>query len=77
MEKLEININEMIGDDGPVPMDLGNFGAHDARTIQRDQDTVTDMSYDDLCAIAWKGWQGGTGAGKKGLNGTGTWYRGK
>ena len=31
MAKLEIIINEMMSDDGPVPMDLGNARAHDAR----------------------------------------------
>ena len=32
MEKLEIIVNEMMADDGPVPMDLGNVGAYDAKT---------------------------------------------
>ena len=35
------------------------------------------MSYEDVCAIAWKGYKGGKGAGKKGPNGSGTWHRGK
>ena len=77
MEKLEIIINEMMADDGPVPMDLGTVGTHDARTTQSDQDASNDMSYDDVCAIAWKGYKAGKGAGKKGPNGAGTWYRGK
>ena len=77
MEKLEIIINEMMADDGPAPMDLGNVGTHDARTTQSDQDASNDMSYDDVCAIAWKGYKAGKGAGKKGPNGAGTWYRGK
>ena len=34
------------------------------------------MSYEDVCAIAWKGYKAGKGAGKKGLSGSGTWHRG-
>ena len=34
MEKLDIIINEMMADDGPVPVDLGNVGTHDARTTR-------------------------------------------
>ena len=60
MEKLKIIINEMMADDGPVPMDLGNVGADDVRTTQSDQDARNDMSYDVVCAIAW---QGPNGAG--------------
>ena len=56
MEKLEI-INEMMADDGPGPLDLGNVGTHDARTTQSDQDTSNDTSHDDVCAIGWKGVQ--------------------
>ena len=59
----------MMADDGPVPMDLGNVGAHDARTTQVDQDASNDMSYDDVCAIAWKVYKAGKGAGKQGPNG--------
>ena len=36
---------------------------HDARTTQCDQDTNNDMSYNDGCAIAWKGYKAGKGAG--------------
>ena len=54
MEKLEIIINEMMAD---VPMGLGNVGTHDARTTQSDQDSSNDMSYEDVCAIAWKGYK--------------------
>ena len=61
----------------PVPMDLGNIGRHDARKTQSDQDASNDTSYDDVCAIAWKGYKAGKRAGKKGQNGAGTWYRGK
>ena len=50
--KLEIIINEMMADDGPVPKDLVNVGTHDARTTHSDQDASNDMSYDDACAIA-------------------------
>ena len=46
-------MNEMMSDDGPVLMDLGNVGTHDARTRQSDQDASNDMSCDDVCAIAW------------------------
>ena len=56
----------MMADDGPVPMDLESVGTHDARATQRDQDASNDMSYDDLCAIAWKGYKAGKGAGKNG-----------
>ena len=77
MKQLEIIINEIMADDGPVPMDLGNVGAHDARTTQSDQDASNDTSYDDVCAIAWKRYTAGKGAGKKGPNAAGTWYRGK
>ena len=28
MEKLEIIVNEVMADDGPTPMDLGNVGAY-------------------------------------------------
>ena len=65
MEKLEIIVNEMMADDGPTPMDLGNVGTHDAKTTQSDSDTGNDMSYEDVCAIAWKGYKAGKGAGKK------------
>ena len=74
--KLEIIINEMT-EDGQVPMHLDKVGTHDARTTQSDQDASNDMSYDDVCAIARKGHKAGQGAGKKGPNGAGTWYRGK
>ena len=43
MEKLEIIINEMMADDGPAPMDLGNVGTHDAKMTQSDSDTSNDM----------------------------------
>ena len=77
MEKLEIIINEMMADDGPTPVDLGNVGAHDARTTQSDPDTTNDMSYEDARAIAWKVYKAGKGAGKKGPNGSGTWHCGR
>ena len=76
MEKLEIIVNEMMADDGPVPMDLG-IGTHDTKMTQNDSDTSNDMSYEDVCAIVWKGYKAGKGAGKKGPNGSGTWHRGK
>ena len=76
-EKLQIIVNEMIGDDGPVPMDLGNVGTHDTKMTQNDSDTSNDMSYEDVCAIAWKGYRAGKGAGKKGPFGSGTRHRGK
>ena len=59
MEKLEIIIHGMIADDGPVPLDLVNLGTHDARTMQCDQDANNDMSYDDICAIAWNDYEAG------------------
>ena len=68
MEKLEIIVNDMMADDGPIPMDLGNVGAYDAKTTQSDSDTSNDMSYEGVCAVAWKGYKAGKGAGKKGPN---------
>ena len=68
MEKVEIIINEMMADDGPTPMDLGNVSGYDTKTTQDDSDTSIDMSYEDMCA---------KGAGKKGPNGSGPWHRGK
>ena len=44
----------MMAADGPVPLDRGNAGTHDAKTTQSDSDTSTDMSYDDVCAVAWR-----------------------
>ena len=58
-------------------MDLENVGVHAVKTTQSDSDTSNDMSYDDVCAIAWKGYKAGKGAGKKGPTGSGTWHRGK
>ena len=77
MEKLEIIINEMMADNGPVPMDLGNVSGHDTKSTQGDSDTSNDMSYEDVCAVAWKWYKTGKGAGKKGPNGLGLWHRGK
>ena len=77
MEKLEIFVNEMMADDGPVPMDLGNVAVRDTKTTQSDSDTSNDMSYEDVCAIASRGDEAGKGAGKKGPNGSGTWHPGK
>ena len=77
VEKLGIIVNEMIADDGPVPMDLGNVGAYDAKMTQSDSDTSNDMPYEDVCAIAWKEYKDGKGAGRQGPNGSGTWHRGK
>ena len=64
MEKLEIIINEMMADDGPVPMDLGNVGTHDTKMTQNDSDASNVMSYEGVCAIAWKGYKSGKGACK-------------
>ena len=49
MEKLEIIVNEMMADDGPVPMDLGNVGMHDGKASQNDLDASNDMSYEEAC----------------------------
>ena len=54
MEKLESIINEMMADDGTVPLDMGNVGTHDAKMTESDSDTSNDMSYEDVCVIAWK-----------------------
>ena len=48
LEKLEIIVNEMMADDGPVPMKLGNVDSHDTKTTQNDSDTSNDMSYEDV-----------------------------
>ena len=78
MEKLEIIINEMMADDGPAPMDLGNVSGHDTKMTQNDSDTGNDMMpYEDVCAIAWKGYRAGNGAGKTGPSGSGSWHRGE
>ena len=69
MEKLEIVIKEMMADDGPVPMDLGNVGTHDVKMTQSDSNTSNDMSHEDVCAIAWKWYKADMATGKKGLNG--------
>ena len=45
----------MMSNDGPTPMDLGNFGAYDAKTTQGDSDTSNDMSYEDVCAMRMDG----------------------
>ena len=63
LEKLEIIVNEMMADEGPVQMELGNVGTHDTKTTQNDSDTSNDMSYEDVCAIAWKGYKAGKRAG--------------
>ena len=39
---------------------------------QNDSDTSNDMSYEDVCDIAWKGYKAGKGAGTKGHHGSGT-----
>ena len=71
MEQLEIIVNEMMADDGPTQTDLGSVGAYDAKTTQSGSDTSNDMSYEDVCAFAWKGYKSRQ---KKGQNG---WHRGK
>ena len=74
-EKIEIIINEMMADDGPVPLDLGKYRYARAKRTQSDSDTSNDMSYEDVCAIAWKRYKAGKGNGKKGSNGPGVWHR--
>ena len=61
-----IIINEMMVDDGPLLVDLGNVGTHDEKKAQSELDTTNDISY-----------EAGKGAGKKGPNGPGVWHRGK
>ena len=56
MEKLEIIIKEMMADDGPIPMDLGSVGVHDAGMMQSDQ--VNEQCH-DMCAIGWNGYKAG------------------
>ena len=60
MAKLEIIVNEMKAHHGPVPMDLGNVGTHGMKMTQSDT-TFNDMSYEDVSAIAWKGYLAGEG----------------
>ena len=55
----------------------GNVSGHDTKSTQGDSDTSNDMSDEDVCAIAWKGYKAGKGAGKKGPNGSGPRHRGK
>ena len=64
----------MMSDERPVPMDLGNVSGHDTKSTQGDSDMSNVMSYEDVCAIAWKGYKAGKGAGKKGLD---EWTSGK
>ena len=59
-----------------MPMDLENVGTHDATATHGDQDVSNDLSCEDVCAIAWKGYKAGKGARKKGPHGAGLWYRG-
>ena len=47
------------------------------KASQNDSDASNDMSYEEVCAIAWKGYKAGKGAGRKGPTGSGTWHRGK
>ena len=58
-------------------MDVGNVGTHDAKMTQSDSDTSNDMSYENVCAIAWKAHEAAKGTGKNGLNGPKVWHRGK
>ena len=73
MEHLDTIINEMTTDDAPVPMSVRTM----RKTTRGDQDASNDMSCDGACAIAWKGYKAGKGAGMNGPNGAGTWHRGK
>ena len=67
MEQLEIIINEMMADQYQWIWETL------VRTI--DQDMSSDMSYDDVCAIAWKEYKAGKGASKEGPIVSGTWNR--
>ena len=66
-------------------MDLENVGAHDAKMTQSDSVKSNDMSCDDVCAIAWKRYKpgkgagklAGKGAGKKGSSRLGVWHLGE
>ena len=72
MEMLSTSLsNELMADDGPVPMDLGNVGTHDTKTTQSDSDTSNDMSHEDEGAIAGESYKAGKGTSKKGPNGLG------
>ena len=53
-----------MADDCPLPMHLENVGTHDTKMTQGDSDTSNDMSYEDVCAIAWK--QGRQGSMQEG-----------
>ena len=69
----------MMADNGTAPQGLGNVGTHDAKMTQSDSHTSNDMSYEDVCAIAWKGYKAGKGADIRKdqlINGSGTWHRG-
>ena len=65
-------MKEMMADDGPVPKDLESSGTHDTKMTQNDSDTRATTCHMKTCAPLT-----GKGAGKKGLDGSGTWHRGK
>ena len=74
---MEIIINEMMADDGTGT--TGPWKYWHARCEEMtlsDSDTNNDMSYDDVCAIAWKRVQSRQG-NKKGPNGLGSDIVGK
>ena len=76
MEKLEIIVNEMMADEGPVPMDLRSVGTLDTKMTQNDSDTSNDMSFEDVCAIAWKGYrQGKRQEGTEWIRNIASWER--
>ena len=74
MEKLEIIIIKMMADDGPVPMDLGNFGTHDANRVIRTLATTCHTT--PYVRSLGMGTKLAEGTGKKGPNGLGVWHLG-
>ena len=66
MEKLEILVNEMMADEGPLPVDLGSVGVHDTKTTHGESDTINDMSYEEMCVITWKVYKNRQGSRQEG-----------
>ena len=77
MEKLEIIVNEMMADDGPVPMDVGNVGVHDAKTMQSDSDTIKTHVIRRRVRHCkrMQSWQGSRQAGTEWIGNVALWER--
>ena len=58
-------VREMMADDGPTPVNLGNVGAYDAKTTQSGLGHEQRHVIRDVCAIAWKRYKAGKGRMRK------------